>query len=166
MPTATNDCRHNAAPGRGRTRVRHPCSDSTCGRGCSQIIADQGSTSSALSFGYRIVRRFENGVVSTGEREIVPEEADIIRRIFKQYLAGAPPRQLNRDGLHGPRGALWSPSTIHGNPRRGLGILHKELYIGRMVWNRQRFLKDPDTGKRVTRLNPESEWVISDVPAP
>jgi site-specific DNA recombinase len=33
-----------------------------------------------------------------------------------------------------------------------------------MVWNRQRFLKDPDTGKRVTRLNPESEWVISNVP--
>jgi hypothetical protein len=107
-------------------------------------------------------------VVSTGERQVVPEEADIIRRIFKQYLTGAPPRQiakdLNRDGLRGPRGALWSPSTIYGNPKRGLGILHNELYIGRMVWNRQRFLKDPDTGKRVTRLNPESEWVISDVP--
>jgi hypothetical protein len=127
-----------------------------------------GKAGGGVSFGYRIVRKFENGVVSTGEREIVPEEAEIIRRIFKQYLAGAPPRQiakdLNRDGLRGPRGALWSPSTIHGNPKRGLGILHNELYIGRMVWNRQRFLKDPDTGKRVTRLNPESEWVISDVP--
>jgi site-specific DNA recombinase len=124
-----------------------------------------GKAGGGVSFGYRIVRRFEN---STGEREIVPEEAEVIRRIFKQYLAGAPPRQiakdLNRDGLRGPRGALWSPSTIHGNPKRGLGILHNELYIGRMVWNRQRFLKDPDTGKRVTRLNPESEWVISDVP--
>ena len=127
-----------------------------------------GKAGGGVSFGYRIVRRFENGVVSTGEREVVPEEADIIRRIFKQYLTGAPPRQiakdLNRDGLRGPRGALWSPSTIHGNPKRGLGILHNELYIGRMVWNRQRFLKDPDTGKRVTRLNPQSEWVISDVP--
>ena len=127
-----------------------------------------GKAGGGVSFGYRIVRRFENGVVSTGEREIVAEEAEIIRRIFKQYLTGAPPRQiakeLNRDGVRGPRGALWSPSTIHGNPKRGLGILHNELYIGRMVWNRQRFLKDPDTGKRVTRLNPESEWVISDVP--
>jgi site-specific DNA recombinase len=71
---------------------------------------------------------------------------------------------LNRDGLRGPRGSLWSPSTIHGNPKRGIGILHNELYIGRMVWNRQRFLKDPDTGKRVTRLNPESDWVTSNVP--
>lgn len=98
----------------------------------------------------------------------IPEEAEIIRRIFKQYLTGAPPRQiakdLNRDGLRGPRGSLWSPSTIHGNPKRGIGILHNELYIERLVWNRQRFLKDPDTGKRVTRLNPESKWVITSVP--
>jgi site-specific DNA recombinase len=126
-----------------------------------------GKAGGGVSFGYRIVRTFENGVVSTGDREIVPEEAEIIRRIFKQYLGGASPKQiaknLNRDGVRGPRGSLWSPSTIHGNPKRGIGILHNELYIGRMVWNRQRFLKDPDTGKRVTRLNPESEWVISNV---
>jgi hypothetical protein len=41
--------------------------------------------------------------------------------------------------------------VIHGNPKRGIGILDNELYIGRMVWKRQRFLKDPDTGKRVMR---------------
>jgi site-specific DNA recombinase len=33
------------------------------------------------------------------------------------------------------------------------------------VWNRQRFLKDPDTGKRVARTNPLSEWITKDVPA-
>ncbi|CAN5504832.1 hypothetical protein BH23ACI1_BH23ACI1_24020 [soil metagenome] len=71
---------------------------------------------------------------------------------------------MSREGLRGPRGALWSPSTIHGNPKRGLGILRNELYIGRMVWNRQRFLKDPDTGKRVARPNPPSEWITKDVP--
>jgi hypothetical protein len=32
------------------------------------------------------------------------------------------------------------------------------------VWNRLRFIKDPQTGKRVSRLNPESEWIIGDVP--
>ena len=47
----------------------------------------------------------------------------------------------------------------------GSGILHNELCIGRMVWNRLRYLKDPDTGKRVSRPNPESEWVISQVRA-
>ena len=117
-----------------------------------------GKSGGGVSYGYRILRRFENGIVSTGEREVVQEEADIIRRIFKDYAAGLSPKQiakdLNRDGLRGPRGALWSPSTIHGNPKRGLGILRNELYVGRMVWNRQRFLKDPDTGKRVARPNP------------
>src|SRR5207253_8325769 len=47
---------------------------------------------------------------------------------------------------------------------RGIGILHNELYVGRLVWNRQRFLKDPDTGKRVARTNPRSEWITKDVP--
>ena len=73
--------------------------------------------------------------------------------MFSDYRTGASPKQiakaLNAQDVRGPRGALWSPSTIHGNPERGIGILHNELYIGRLVWNRQRFLKDPDTGKRV-----------------
>ncbi|WP_291980991.1 recombinase family protein [Luteitalea sp.] len=128
-----------------------------------------GKAGGGLCFGYRIVRTFKDGVVSTGEREVVPEEADIIRRIFKDYIAGISPKQiakdLNREGLRGPRGALWGPSTIYGNPKRGTGILHNELYIGRLVWNKLRYLKDPDSGKRVSRPNPESEWVISQVPA-
>jgi len=33
-----------------------------------------------------------------------------------------------------------------------------------LIWNRQRFIKDPDTGKRQARPNPESEWIIQDVP--
>ena len=127
-----------------------------------------GKAGGGVSFGYRIVRRLENGVVTTGERDIVPEEAAIVRRIFDDYRTGASPKQiakaLNGEGVRGPRGALWSPSTIHGNPERGIGILHNGLYIGRLVWNRQRFLKDPDTGKRVARANPPSEWITKDVP--
>jgi site-specific DNA recombinase len=127
-----------------------------------------GKAGGGISFGYRIVRRFENGLVTTGEREIVPEEAAIVRRIFSDYAAGASPKQiakaLNAEGVRGPRGALWSPSTIHGSAERGIGILHNELYIGRLVWNRQRFLKDPDTGKRVPRMNPPSQWISKDVP--
>ena len=54
--------------------------------------------------------------------------------------------------------------TIHGNPKRGTGILNNELYIGRLVWNRLRYMKDPDTGRRVSRPNPEGEWVVHEVP--
>ncbi len=33
-----------------------------------------------------------------------------------------------------------------------------------LVWNRQHFIKDPRTGKRQARPNPESKWIIEEVP--
>ena len=103
-----------------------------------------------------------------GDRTINEAEAAVVRRIFADYLAGKSSRaiafELNKDGVPGPQGAEWGPSTIHGNPKRGVGILNNELYVGRLVWNRLRYLKDPDTGKRVSRLNPEAEWVVQEVP--
>ena len=33
-----------------------------------------------------------------------------------------------------------------------------------LVWNRQRFIKDPNTGKRVSRPNPEAKWIRTEVP--
>jgi hypothetical protein len=53
-------------------------------------------------------------------------------------------KRLNKEGV-GPNGRVWSPSTIHGHAERGTGVLINELYGGRLVWNRQRFVKDPDT---------------------
>jgi DNA invertase Pin-like site-specific DNA recombinase len=129
---------------------------------------EAGRSGGGLCYGYRVLRRLENGAVTTGEREINEQEAAVVRRIFSDYSAGASAKQiakaLNHEGVSGPQGTLWSPSTIHGNPKRGSGILNNELYIGRMVWNRQRFLKDPDTGKRIARPNPESEWIVKDAP--
>jgi hypothetical protein len=58
----------------------------------------------------------------------------------------------------------WSPSTIHGPSGRGTGVLNNELYVGRLVWNRQRYVKDPDTGKRLARINPAEAWIITDMP--
>jgi DNA invertase Pin-like site-specific DNA recombinase len=75
-----------------------------------------GKAGGGVSFRYRIVRRLENGLVTTGEREILPEEAAIVQRIFNDCAAGASPKQiakaLNAEGIRGPRGALWSTSTI------------------------------------------------------
>lgn len=42
--------------------------------------------------------------------------------------------------------------------------MNNELYIGKLIWNRQRFVKDPASGKRQARLNPRDEWVTQDVP--
>jgi len=50
------------------------------------------------------------------------------------------------------------------NQRRRIGILNNELYLGQILYNRQRFLKDPEAGKRIARPNPEHEWVTNEVP--
>ena len=121
------------------------------------------------SYGYRIIRRLlVDGSVSTGEREIDPSQAEIIRRIFNEYAVGMAPRQiaarLNREAVPSPRGGQWNASTINGNRKRRNGILNNELYAGRIIYNRQRFLKHPETGKRIARPNLEREWVTKDVP--
>jgi site-specific DNA recombinase len=125
-----------------------------------------GKSGGGLCYGYRVARATHEGAGS-GDREIVPSEAEVIRRIFRDYAAGVSPKalakQLNAERCPGPGGASWNPSTVHGNPTRGTGILNNELYVGRLVWNRLRYVKDPDTGKRVSRPNPASEWVTAAV---
>jgi hypothetical protein len=115
-----------------------------------------GKSGGGVSYGYRVTRSLDAGVPTTGDREIVASEASIVQRVFREYAAGLSPKaiakRLNADHESGPGGTAWSPSTIHGNPARGTGILNNELYIGRLVWNRLRYVKDPDTGKRVSRI--------------
>jgi hypothetical protein len=122
----------------------------------------QGLYAGGLAYGYAPVTG------DPGKRVIVEAEADIVRRIFAEYLAGKSPRKiaadLNGEGVAPPRGKSWNASTINGNRQRGYGILHNEIYGGRLVWNRVRMIRDPDTGKRVSRVDPESEWKYSDVP--
>jgi hypothetical protein len=43
--------------------------------------------------------------------------------------------------------------------------LNNELYVGRLVWNRQRFIKDPEMVRRRARPNPQDQWVVESVPA-
>jgi len=92
----------------------------------------------------------------------------VIRRIFRDYVVGKSAKriavELNRDGIAAPGGGDWGFSTINGNTKRGNGILNNEMYIGRIVWNRQRFIKDPESGKRQSRPNPAAEWIIQETP--
>jgi site-specific DNA recombinase len=128
---------------------------------------EAGKSGGGLCYGYRVVRAVSGTIVTTGEREIDPTEAAVIERIFRDFVSGASPKQiaksLNQQGISGPFRAQWNPSTIHGNAARGTGI-NNELYVGRLVWNRLRYVKNPDTGRRVSRLNPRSEWITKDVP--
>ena len=130
---------------------------------------EAGKIPGGNSFGYTIVRTMNaDGTVTTGERKVDEDQATIVRRIFREYAAGMAPRtiaaRLNREGITGPRGGPWNASTINGSRLRRNGILNNELYLGRITYNRQRFVKDPETGKRTARLNPEHEWIRTEVP--
>ncbi len=103
------------------------------------------------------------------DREIDEDQAEVVRRIFHEYAhENKSPRaiasDLNSEDIPCPSGKSWGQSTINGNRRRGTGILNNHLYIGELIWNRQHFIKDPATGRRVTRLNDEAEWIRQDVP--
>jgi site-specific DNA recombinase len=130
---------------------------------------EAGKIPGGNSYGYKIVRALkDDGTITTGERKIDIEQAAVIRRIFEEYADGQSPRKiasrLNAEGIVSPRGGQWNASTINGSRQRRNGILNNELYLGRITYNRQRFVKDPETGKRRSRLNPERDWVVTDVP--
>ncbi|WP_109111491.1 recombinase family protein [Azospirillum sp. TSO35-2] len=131
--------------------------------------AKDGIVPTGLSYGYDLVREFDrDGNPVRGRRRVNPEQAAIIRRIYREFAAGISPRAiadgLNRDHIPSPAGGHWNASTINGNPARKNGILYNEAYIGFLIYNRLHMVKDPETGKRVPRLNPHSDWVVTEVP--
>jgi site-specific DNA recombinase len=98
-----------------------------------------------------------------GAVQLVDQEADVVRRIYRDYADGLTALDiaaaLNREGVPGPRGGPWNKSTIVGSRSRANGILHTELYAGVKVYNRVQMRKDPRTGKRLPRIRPAGEWV-------
>ena len=128
-----------------------------------------GRSPGSLAYGYKVVKRLgADGELDRGLREIDPEKAAIIVRIFSDYSKGISAKsivkQLNAEGVAGPTGGAWSVSSINGNKKRRDGILWNEAYIGRLIYNRQTFVKDPTSGKRLPRSNPRSEWIVVDAP--
>ena len=114
-------------------------------------------------YGYRNVPAEGGGV----RLEIEESEAEVVRRIFQMSADGTSLKKiayaLNAEKIGAPRPraggkrATWCPSAIRE-------MLRRELYVGRMVWNRSRFLKVPGTNRRVARPRPKSEWRIVDRP--
>jgi site-specific DNA recombinase len=130
---------------------------------------EQGKSGGGNAYGYDVVKKFDaRGEPMRGDRTINEFEATVVRRIFRDYAAGKSANriavELNKEGIPAPGGGAWGHSTINGNVKRGNGIVNNEMYVGKIVWNRQHFIKDPDTGRRQARANPESDWIIQEVP--
>ncbi|MER9342212.1 recombinase family protein [Mesorhizobium sp. M0601] len=123
---------------------------------------NKGLHAGGLTYGYSYL------LGDPGKRLIAEDEAEVVRRVFREYVDGRTPRDiaynLNKDGIPPPRGRVWNASTINGNAQRGTGLLQNELYAGRLIWNKVRMVKDPDTGKRISRPNPRGEWQTVEVP--
>ena len=130
-------------------------------RGLEGVVRD-GRHAGGRAYGYRVVAG------KPGELEIIEAEAEIVRQIFDDYIAGKTPRiianDLNKRGVPAPRGHQWNASTINGNTSRGGGIILNNLYAGRIVWNKVRMVKDPVTRKRLSRPNPKDQYKIVEAP--
>ena len=129
--------------------------------------ARQGKIPGGLAFGYTVVPPAP-GAKEAGDRTINEAEAEIIRRIFREYAAGWSPRriakQLNDEGVPGSGGRVWIDTTIRGQGDRGTGLLNNTLYIGQLSWNRTSYVKNPATGRRVARVNKNADREITQVP--
>ena len=106
-------------------------------------------------FGYRNVR-----VNSHVEREIVPAEAEVSRRIFGEIDAGRGyakvAQGLNADRLPCPRGKCWAMTGVRE-------MVYRDLYRGRIVYGKTRW--DYTGGKHkmrvpapALRIVPEDLW--------
>jgi site-specific DNA recombinase len=139
-------------------------------RGMRGVVLD-GRSAGGRAYGYDVVPGEPDGRGSLrrGFRVINEKEAEVVRRIYTEYVAGSTPREiakrLNDDRIPPPRGKSWNASTINGNTLRSNGILLNQMYVGRIIWNKVTMVKNPATGRRVIRPNPKEAWVMQEVPA-
>ena len=136
-------------------------------RGLDGVI-ESGRHNAPPAYGYRLVNRMEGSNLIRGLREIDPETAPIVRRIYDLYVNGASARAiarlLNEENIAPPRTATaWYHSRLTGTYSSN-GILSNPLYRGEPVYGVAHRTLDPTTGKRVNRVNPKETWTV--YPAP
>jgi len=85
-----------------------------------EAVVRSGRHAGGRAYGYRTVPG------KPGELTIDETEAEIIRRIFREFIEGKTPRAiavgLNASGIRPPRGRHWNASTINGCKSRAHGI--------------------------------------------
>jgi DNA invertase Pin-like site-specific DNA recombinase len=132
---------------------------------------DRGYTPGGSCYGYRNVpvedpnkrgihgHNFVIGVY----QEIIPEQAEVIRRIFQWYADGWSyariATQLNADGVLSPQpsrnGCIrsWGHTGIRE-------MLLNERYRGKVIFGRTTRVKDPETHQTIVRKTLEATWII------
>jgi site-specific DNA recombinase len=136
----------------------------------------KGFNAGGRTYGYKNIpiedpqRKDEFGrpIIVAVKKEIDPEQAKWVRQIFEWFADGHTPRQiahkLNHAKVPSPRGGTWAASAIYGHAVTETGFLSNEIYIGRYVWNRRQWTKDPDTGRRRPTMRPETDRIVVEKP--
>ncbi|MGU3400012.1 recombinase family protein [Brucellaceae bacterium D45D] len=87
----------------------------------------------------------------------MPEEAEIIPRIFCEVASGKSPNvivvDLNREGVNGSLVRAWGDTSIRGHGSRGTCFINNELYTGVLAWSYLRYIEEPPAGRRVSGIN-------------
>jgi site-specific DNA recombinase len=95
--------------------------------------------------------------VAAGYRlTIVPAEAAVVQRVFRLFSDGHGEKAIARSLNATATAKIWRPNTIYlmlKNPR----------YIGRCIFNRREWRKNPETGKRVYRWRNPDQWETTDI---
>ena len=88
--------------------------------------------------------------------KIEPEEADVVRRIYREFIGGNSvskiTKRLNQDKIPTKKGFFggWNTSTVSR-------ILKNEKYIGLWIWRKWKNVRDPMTGKIKKVVRPKEE---------
>ena len=89
--------------------------------------------------------------------EVVEDQAEVVRRVFRMYAQGASYKKVahtfNDEGIPSPRASTWDLSGVRT-------ILLNENYLGRRVWNQTRRNKKVQRGTKAPK--PRSEWVVTE----
>ena len=129
---------------------------------------ERGYHAGGLSYGYKSVADIQGEQILGHHLVIDQVQAGWVRWMYEHYADGWSVQrlahELNRLGIASARGGTWAVSAIYGRADRGSGVLNNELYIGKYVWNRGKYIKHPVTRKRIRQDNPESEWMIKPAP--
>ena len=113
-------------------------------------------------YGYRRASRTAD---RAAHLEVFEPEAEVVRRIFDDYVAGGHStrqiaRRLNTDRVPSSAGkSVWGTSSIGR-------LLRNEAYVGRVYFNKTESVPDPRPGRARRQVpRPRQDWVQIAVPA-
>jgi site-specific DNA recombinase len=111
---------------------------------------DQGYMTRPPAYGYRLAVKVEDGKIVKLPRQIVPDEASVVRRIYREYLEGRSyhmiARGLNAEGTLSRKKPYWSDNVVRS-------VVRNPIYCGKVC-------RSCKTVKGRSKQLPEEQWII------